>query len=183
MVNDHAAGRVSELAEWHAAYGEFRERFTSHCKDILAGRECGDTQDILERLDDAVLAYPAGKELMPHRYIFMDFCKMVNAFLRWDGRRSDTKMANALMELCSSIGDAFARGALLRGALHGTPFAGAEYDAEIAGLDRAVRKMLKESYDIMPYDYEICPEVEDMVLHPEKHKFTPVPPGAYGGGA
>ena len=175
-------GGTDALERWHAAYGKFREQFVSHCRDILTERGCGDAQDMLESLKDAVLAYPAGKELMPHRCIFMDFCKMANAFLRWDGRGSNLTITNSLMGLCRAVGDTFALGARLHGARSGEQFAGDDYDAEIARLDKAVRARLKESYDIMPYDYEVCPEVEDMILHPERHRFTPVPPDAYGGG-
>ena len=66
-----AVRRTCEMAplSWYATYNlEFRPKLENHFEDILAERESVyGAPDMLERLDDAVLDYPASREFVEHR--------------------------------------------------------------------------------------------------------------------
>lgn len=187
--NVHAAvGRTYEKApfKWYTTYNlEFKPRFESHCRAVLDGRDCDAAQDILGRLDDAVLDYPANLEFTEHRAIFMDFAKMLNAFLRWDSYRTRKDMMEVLYVLCGRIWNVFTYGVRI---YYHDPYYDdrvvawtAKYKQELVELDSTVRSRLKEFDKVVVDNVEMDPDVIDMILHPEKYKFEPLVPSTIAG--
>ena len=181
-INMHdAIQRAYETApfKWYTTYNlEFGPKLESHLKDILADRESRyRAQDILERLDDAVLDYPTDRVFMGHRAAFMDYAKMLNAFLRWDSYRTRKDMVNVLHELCGRIWTVFARGVRIH--QHDSYYDDrveaweVQYKQELAKLDHTVRKWLKEFDKVVVEDVELDPDIVEMMQHPEKYKFKP----------
>ena len=166
--------------KWYDTYNlKFRPKFESHCKDVLAGRESRHSvQEMLGRLDDAVLDYPTIPEFMGHRMIFMDFAKMLNAFMRRDSYHTDKDMLTTLRGLCGSIWDAFAYGVRVH---HHDP----QYDDRVGEwtsmykrkvdrLDGEILNRMEEFGDVGIDEAELPPEIVDMALHPERYEFTPL---------
>ena len=93
--------------KWYTTYNlEFRPKLESHFGDMLAKRKSRySSQDILERLDDAVLNYTTVPEFLEHRMIFMDYAKMLNAFLRWDLYPTRHDLLKMLRAMCGDIWD------------------------------------------------------------------------------
>lgn len=177
-----AVKRTYEVApsKWYTAYNlEFKPQFERYCKDALAGREGMHTaSDMLERLDDAVLDYPTTPEFMEHRLAFMDFAKMVNAFLRRDSHHTPKNTPRWLPALCSSMWETFAYGVRVH---HHDP----QYDghtgrwAEMYGealdkLEHETARRMRQFGDVSVNEPGLAPEIEDMILHPEDHVFTPL---------
>ena len=98
--------------KWYGAYNpEFKNKFENYCNSIRQDRASRyDNHVILNLLDDIVLAYPPLPKFMGHRRIFMDFAKMLNAFLRSDMHRTRKDMLDILQDLCDRIWDVFAYG-------------------------------------------------------------------------
>lgn len=177
-----ATKRAYEAApsRWYDTYNlKFKPQFESHCKAVSTGRESMyGAHDILERLDDAVLDYPTGPNFMEHRVVFMDFAKMLNAFLRWDSYHTRKDMVDTLHDMCDGIWSVFAYGARIR--FHDTYYDDRidawedQYRRELAELDHMVRRRLKEFDGVVTDDVEMDRDVMDMVSHPEKYKFTPL---------
>ena len=181
-----AVARAYEIApyRWYKTYGlEFRPKFESHCKDLLAGRESRYADEkILDMLDDAVLDYPSGRAFIHHRMIFMDFAKMLNSFLRWDSYRTSNDMMKTLLELSDEIWDVFARMARIHN--HDE-----YYDDRVAGwkaaykqksdvLNGVILKRMKEFDAVVVDETRLAPHIEGVLLHPERHTFTPLVPHA-----
>ena len=166
--------------KWYTTYNlEFKPKFERHFGDVLAGRESMyGARDILELLDDAVLDYPTVPEFMEHRMSFMDFAKIVNAFLRQDSYHTNEDMAKALRRLCDFIWETFAYGVRIH---QHDP----QYDEDVERwknmygnalrkLERRTLKHMNEFGDVGVDEPGLKPEIEDMVLHPERHVFTPL---------
>lgn len=180
-AND-AVKRTYERApsKWYTAYNrEFKSQFESYCKDVLAGRDGTYTDsDMLGRLDDAVLDYPTIPEFMEHRMVFMDFAKMVNVFLRRDPHHIPKDTAKWLPDLCSTIWDTFTYGVRVH---HHDP----QYDSHVEKwigmygealdkLERETVERMEQFGDVSVNEPRLAPEIEDMILHPENHDFTPL---------
>lgn len=169
--------------KWYTTYNlEFGPNLGRHFRDILAGRESRySAQNVLEQLDDVVLDYPTDRAFMGHRAAFMDYAKMLNAFLRWDSYHTRKDMVEVLYDLCERVWDVFAWGARIR---HHDPYYDERVDAwdvkykqELTELDHTVRGWLKKFDEVVVDEMEVDPEVLDMVLHPEKYEFAPLVPG------
>lgn len=179
---DDAVRRAYEAApfKWYTTYNlEFKPKFERHCRDVLAGRNSKYAdRDILEWLDDAVLDYPTVPEFVGHRMIFMDFAKMLNAFLRWDSYHTRKDVLGMLQVLCGDIWEVFAYGVRV---YHHDPYYDshvdrwrAKYKLELGKLDRTTLKHAEEFDDVVVDETRLAPNIEDMVLHPERHGFRPM---------
>lgn len=179
---DDAVRQAYESApfKWYTTYNlEFKPKFERHCGAVLAGRNSRYTdRDILEWLDDAVLDYPTIPEFVGHRMIFMDFAKMLNAFLRWDSYHTRKDMLRTLQVLCGDIWEVFAYGVRV---YHHDPYYDshadrwmAKYKRELGKLDRATLKHAEKFDDVVVDETRLAPDIEDMVLHPERHGFRPM---------
>lgn len=165
--------------KWYNTYNrEFGPKLGSHFKDILAGRPSQySVWNILEWLDDAVLDYPTDRKFMGHRAAFMDYAKMLNAFLRWDAYHTQKDVIYALQGLCDTIWVVFARGVRIHH--HDSHYDDrvtdwtAQYKQDLDKLDDEVRMQLKALDGIVVDEMNVDPEVQDMVQHPEKYKFEP----------
>lgn len=177
-----AVKRAYEAApfKWYDTYNlKFRPKFESHCKDVLAGRESRHSaQEALGWLDDAVLDYPTIPEFMGHQMIFMDFAKVLNAFMRRDSYHTDKDMVATLRGLCGSMWDAFAYG--VRVYRHDPQYNDrvgewtSMYKREVDRLDGEILNLMEEFGDVGIDEAELPPEIVDMALHPERHEFTPL---------
>ena len=165
--------------KWYSAYNlEFKPKFESHCNAILDGHQSAHTNDdILNWLDDAVLDYPPLPKFMEHRRIFMDFAKMLNSFLRSDSSRTRKDLLETLQILSDRVWEVFAYG--VRVDCHNDYYDDrvddwkAAYAKKIDDLDGEVREHIKKFDVAVVDDRRLAPEVEDMILHPEKHDFKP----------
>ena len=177
-----AVRRTYEMApsKWYAAYNlEFKPQFEKYCRDARAGREGTYTdRDMMERLGDAVLDYPTVPEFMEHRLAFMDFAKMTNALLRGDPHHIPKDASKWLSDLCSSIWETFAYGVRI---YHHDPQYASHvetwsdmYSKALDGLEYETAKCMKLFGDVGVDEPDLAPEIEDMALHPERHKFTPL---------
>lgn len=132
----------------------------------------------MERLDDAVLEYPTVPEFMGHRMVFMDFAKILNAFLRRDSYHTRTDMLTRLGVMCSSIWKTFAYGVRVH---HHDPQYDTHtmkwtrmYDDALNELDCEMTRCMEQFGNVGVSEPDLAPEIEDMVLHPERHEFTPL---------
>lgn len=166
--------------KWYTTYNrEFKPKFKRYCRDALAGRDGIYTDSaMLEQLDDAVLDYPTDPEFMEHRMNFMDFAKIVNAFLRRNPDHAAKDTLVWLSALCSDIWETFAY--RVRMHHHDAPYDGhakvwAEaYDKALGELDRETAKRMKQFGDVGVNEPDLAPEIKDMIRHPERHVFTPL---------
>lgn len=176
-----AVKRAYETApyKWYTTYNrEFRPKLKSHFRRILGGGKSRySAQNVLRRLDNAVLDYPTNREFREHRMVFMDFAKMMNALLRSDSYSTQEYMIETLYKLCDEIWAVFAYGARIH---NHDPYYDNSVDAwenrykdELDELDREVRERLEEFDKIVVDDIGIDPDVVDMIQHPEKQEFVP----------
>ena len=166
---------------WYVSYKlEFMPKFESHCKDIKENRKSLYTpEQLLDLFDDAVLDVPMDPKFIGIRLVFMDYSKILNAFLRWDEYTSHIDLLDELLEICHNIWNVFAYG--MRAYNHDDyyePHADEwrhKYEEEVRALDRIVIERVKK-YDgiVVDDDLHIPPDVEDMILHPERHAFKPL---------
>ena len=168
--------------EWYSVYNlEFKVKFEDFCKSIQLGQEHHESRytnnDILDSLDNAVLGYPPFPKFMEHRRIFMDFAKILNAFLRSDTYLKHKDKFMVLQERCNRIWDVFAYGVRLE---HHDDYYDdrinswkEKYEQELNDLDIEIRKQVKIFETIAVDTRRFIPEVEDIVCHPEKHSFKP----------
>lgn len=165
--------------KWYITYNqEFRPKLASYCEEILADLESRrSAHDTLERLDDAVLDYPTDRAFIGHRAVFMDYAKMLNAFLRWDSHHTRKDMMKLLRNLSDSIWTAFARGVRI---YHHDQYYDdcvdsweTLYKRQLADLDHTIRRKLAEFDEVVVDDVKIDPDVVDVIQHPEKYKFVP----------
>lgn len=168
---------------WYVSYRlEFMPKFEAHCKDVREGRESRHTpKQVLECLDDAVLDFPAASEFLGIRMTFMDFAKILNAFLRWDSYRTHGDLLDELSTMCNDIWDTFAYGMRV---YHHDPYyehhAGGwmrEYERKLRELDRVTLERVRKFDRVVADDTRLAPDMEDMVLHPERHTFKPLEVG------
>ena len=175
-----AVERTYETApsKWYATYNlRFKPQFEEHCKDMSAGRESRyANRDILEWLEDSVLDYPTVPEFLEHRMIFMDFAKMANAFLRRDLHHAPRDTLKWFSDLCSSMWDTFAYGVRVH---HHDPQYDTHiekwtemYDDALDKLEHETAERMEQFGDVGVVEPDLAPEMEDMVLHPERHEFT-----------
>lgn len=163
---------------WYRTYKlEFMPKFESYCKAELEERDNRyHNKDIEDRLDDAVLDYPALPEFAEHRMIFMDFAKMLNALLNSTNLSSDKRreMLHALGPMAEKIWKAFAERTRIEH--HDDYYAGdverwkIAYNDHISDLDREITWHLK-NFESIADDRTLAPELEDIILHPERHDF------------
>ena len=174
--------RVYETAPtpWYVSYRlEFMPKFEAYCRDIREGRESRHApKQILEFLDDAVLDFPTASEFLGIRMIFMDFAKILNAFLRWDAHCTRSDLSAELSIMCNDIWETFAYGMRVH---HHDPYYKRHmaswkriYEQELHKLDHATLKRVKKFDSIVIDDMCMAPDVEDMALHPERHTFKPL---------
>ena len=186
MANEYptvqtAVKRAYETApyKWYITYNrEFRPKLKSHFRRILVGGKSRySAQNVLRRLDNAVLDYPTNREFREHRMVFMDFAKMMNAFLRSDSYSTQEDMIETLYELCDEIWAVFAYGARIHkhDAYYDSRVGTWEnmYRRELGMLDRAIRGWLEVFDNVAVDDIGIDPDVVDMIQHPEKQEFVP----------
>ena len=176
-----AVQRTYETApsKWYTAYNlEFKPQFEKYCMGARAGRDGYADRDMMERLGDAVLDYPTVPEFMGHRMAFMDFAKMANALLRCDPHHVPKDASEWLSGLCSSIWETFAYGVRIH---HHDPQYDthmekwlAMYSEALDGLERETARCMKLFGDVGVDEPDLAPEIEDMALHPERHRFTPL---------
>lgn len=165
---------------WYVSYKlEFMPKFETHCKDIRGGRESSYApKQILELLDDAVLDFPTASEFLGIRMIFMDFAKILNAFLRWDAYHTRSDLLNELSTMCNDIWETFSYG--VRIYHHDSHYEHhmdnwkRKYEQELHELDCATLERVKKFDSIVVDDMCLAPDMEDMVLHPERHTFKPL---------
>ena len=181
----HVGGMIRNIYEGapyklYSTYNlQFKPKFDSHCKTILNGRKSMYTNDdILDLLDDAVLAYPLPPKFMEHRRVFMDFAKMLNALLRSDASATHTDLLTLLREISHDVWNVFAYGVRID---HHDPSYDYKvkkwthrYKKELIRLDTEIRAHVKTFEAAVVDPTRLAPDVEDMILHPEKHEFTPV---------
>ena len=162
---------------WYTSYKlEFMPKFETYCKDIKRRQECVHTpKQILEFLDDAVLDFPTAPGFLEIRMIFMDFAKILNAFLRWDAHHTRSDLLDELSIICNNIWETFADGVRV---YHHDPYYEHhvdrwkhEYEHELYNLDRIILEYGKKFDSIVVDDMHLAPDMEDMVLHPERHTF------------
>lgn len=177
-----AVKRTYEMApfKWYRTYNlHFKPQFESYCKDALADRESTYTdRDMLERLDDAVLDYPTIPEFLKHRAVFMDFAKIVNAFLRRDLHRAHKDTLEWISDICSDIWETFAYGVRVHN--HDSQYDSdiekwtEMYNAKLDRLDRETVRRMEQFGDVGVDEPDLDPEIKDMILHPERYEFTPL---------
>lgn len=169
--------------KWYTTYSlEFRPKLESHFRDVLSGRKSTyRAQDILDRLDDAVLDYPTIPEFLEHRMIFVGFAKMLNALLRWDLYHTRHDLLEPLMAMCGNVWDVFTY--MVRILHHDDYYDGRvhdwkiRYNQESAKLYYAIREHARILDKVVVDDLELTPDAEDVILHPERHEFKPLEPG------
>ena len=158
---------------------EFMPKFESHCRDIREGRESRYApKQILELLDDAVLDFPTAPGFLGIRMIFMDFAKILNAFLRWDAYRTRSDLLDELSAMCNDMWETFAYGVRV---YYHDPYYERRvdgwkrmYEQELRELDHAALERVKKFDSVVVDDMRPAPDIEDMVLHPERHTFKPL---------
>ena len=165
---------------WYVSYRlEFMPKFESHCGDIRGGRKsCYAPKQILDLLDDAVLDFPTAPEFLGIRMIFMDFVKILNAFLRWDAYRTRSDLLDELSVMCNDIWETFAYGVRV---YYHDPYYERRvggwkrmYEQELRELDRATLERVKKFDSFVVDDMLPASDMEDMALHPERHTFKPL---------
>lgn len=166
---------------WYTTYKrEFMPRLESYCKAVMGERDNRyATDDIANCLDAAVLDYPLRPEFIEHRRIFMDFSKMLNAFLHSSDSSSDARrdMPGVLQDVSARIWQTFAK--RVRISSHDDYYSDRveewekEYKRHIGVLDEDIIEYVKKFESVVD-DRRLAPEVEDIILHPEKHDFRPI---------
>lgn len=158
---------------------EFMPKFENHCKDMQKGRENKYTpRQILELLDDVVLDFPTALEFLGIRMIFMDFAKILNAFLRWDEYYTHNDLLNELLIMCNDIWETFAYGARVH--YHDSYYKPhmddwkRKYEQKLHKLNCTTLERVKKFDSIVVDDMPLAPDIEDMVLHPELYTFKPL---------
>ena len=112
-------------------------------------------------MDNAVLDYPTNREFREHRMVFMDFAKMMNAFLRSDSYSTQEDTIDTLYRLCDEIWLVFAYGARIH--KHDAYYdnsVGAwkdRYRHELNMLDYDIRELLEMFDDVAVDDIGIDP--------------------------
>ena len=166
--------------QWYVSYKlEFMTKFESHCKDIRNGRKSRHTsKKILELLDGAVLDAPTTPEFLGIRLIFMDFAKIMNAFLRWGAYHTRSDLSDDLLITCNGIWAVFAHAARIH---DHDPYYEChvdewqhKYKEKLCELNRIVLERVEKFDNIVTDDMPLAPDMEDMVLHPERYAFKPL---------
>lgn len=169
--------------EWYTSYNyTFRNKFEVYCSSILGDHASSlSNEDIQNALDEAVLKYPALPEFIEHRRIFMDFAKMLNAFLLSD-ERANTDALVILQQMFNEIWIVFAHGVRVK---HHDDYYGDRvadwqkmYEQKLDNLDADIREKTSSFEAVVSDNRRFNSEIEDMILHPEKHDFKPLPAGA-----
>lgn len=165
---------------WYVAYHrKFQPRFKSYGKALLDGRENMFSKDeISDCLDDAVLEYPGTPGFIGHQRIFMDFSKMLNSFFYSSKSGTDicNELLRALLPLADRIWKVFAEG--VRIVYHDDYYNDKveewknAYKSSIDTLDSDIIQYTKK-FESVGDDRRFTPEIEDIVLYPERHEFKP----------
>lgn len=169
--------------EWYTAYNyTFRNKFEVYCNSILDDHASSlSNEDIQNALDEAVLKYPSLPEFIEHRRIFMDFAKMLNAFLLSD-ERANTDALVTLQQVFDDIWTVFAHGVRIKH--HDNYYEDRVvdwqkiYEQKLDDLDADIREKASSFEAVVADNRRFSPEIEDMILHPEKYDFKPLPAGA-----
>lgn len=182
FYNASAAIKRIEMApfKWYITYNlEFKSQFENYCKNALVGRKGVFTdRDMLDRLDDIVLDYPTIPEFMEHRMAFMDFAKIVNAFLRRDLDHIPNDTLRWIPGICSEIWTTFAYG--VRVYHHDRQYDGhvgkwtEMYGTALQKLEHEIANRMEQFGDVGVDEPDLAPEIKDMTLYPERHEFTPL---------
>ena len=165
---------------WYVTYRrEFQPKFESYGNAILNSRKSMYTKDDISNcLDNAVLEYPTPPEFIEHQRIFMDFSKMLNSFL-YSSKSSAhicNEMLRTLLPLADRIWKVFAEG--VRITQHDDYYNDKVekwknvYKSNINTLDSDIILYTKK-FESVGDDRRFTPEIENMVLHPEKYDFKP----------
>lgn len=169
---------------WYKTYKqEFKVKFDDFCKNIIANKKTMyEPKDILNILDDTVLDFPPLSEFIELRMIFMDFAKIINAFLRSEYLKYKDKF-NVLQTLCNEIWIAFAYGVRVK---HHDMYYDHRvdswknmYDEKINKLNKKILEQQKIFDEFASDNRRFTPEIEDSILYPEKHETVPVTPGIW----
>lgn len=172
--------------EWYTAYNyTFRNKFEVYCSSILYNHASGlSNEDIQNALDEAVLKYPSLPEFIEHRRIFMDFAKMLNAFLLSD-ERANTDALAILQQVFDDIWTVFTHGVRIK---HHDDYYGDRvvdwqkiYEQKLDDLDADIREKASSFEAVVADNRRFSPEIEDMILRPEKYDFKPLPASAIMG--
>lgn len=168
--------------EWYTAYNyTFRNKFEVYCSSILGDQASSlSNENIQNALDEAVLKYPTLPEFIEHRRIFMDFAKMLNAFLLSDERVNTDALA-ILKQIFHEIWIVFAYGVRVK---HHDDYYGDRvadwqkmYEQKLDDLDADIREKASSFEAVVSDNRRFNSEIEDMILHPEKYDFKPLPAG------
>lgn len=171
--------------EWYGAYNtEFKNKLEIYCKSVLNKRENSSLtdDDMQVALDNAVLKYPPLPKFIEHRRIFMDFAKMLDAFLNSEARRKNAHTLPVLRELSDKIWDTFASG--VRVEHHDGHYNDRVddwkrmYERQLGDLEVEIREKISQFEAIVADNRRFSPEIEDLILHPENHDFRPLQPNA-----
>ena len=99
---------------WYKTYKqEFKIKFDNFCNTSNHEKSRYSHKDILDVLDDAVLDFPPFPDFADLRLIFMDFAKILNAFLRSNFLEHQDKLI-MLQKTCDDIWTAFACGVRIK---------------------------------------------------------------------
>ncbi len=169
--------------EWYIAYNyTFRNKFEAYCSSILDEHASSlSNENIQNALDETVLKYPSLPEFIEHRRVFMDFAKMLNAFLLSD-ERTNTDALAILQQVFDEIWTVFAHGVRVK---HHDDYYGDRvadwqkmYEQKLDDLDADIREKASSFEAVVSDNRRFSPEIEDVILHPEKYNFKPLPAGA-----
>ena len=179
----HIEGTVGDIYDdapyaWYKTYKQgFKVKFDSFCNAAGRGKPMYGSNDILNVLDDAVLDFPPLPEFVDLRLAFMDFAKILNAFLRSEYLEHQDKFG-MLQKTCDEIWAVFAHGVRVK--CHDAYYDiraddwDEMYKAKLSVLDKDIRRQEKIFGGIASDDRRFVPEIEDVVLHPEGHTFKPI---------
>ena len=166
---------------WYRTYkSEFMAKFESYCKSILEERDSRYTnEDIEDLLDEAILAYPTLPEFVDHKMIFMDFSKILNAFLHSDDADHGIRMEmlRVLLNLSKEIWNGF--GEIARIGYHDEYYNDkvgkwiSDYKDHMSALDSDVIRYTRK-FESVTDTRKLHPDIEDVILHPDRHDCKPV---------
>ncbi len=165
---------------WYKTYRlTFRSHFEDFCKNQPTDRTARYTSDnILNELDDVVLDYPAEPRFIELRPIVMDFAKILGAFLLSNAYLKHNDKLDILQNLCCRIWEVFAYGVRLE--CHDSYYNDRInewqriYENNLARLDGDIQNYQKTFDKISVDTRKFAPDIEDIILHPERHTFTPL---------
>ena len=182
----HIESTVSDIYgdapyEWYKTYKqEFKVKFDNFCNTAHREEQRYAPQDILNLLDDAVLECPPLSEFGELRMIFMDFAKILNAFLRSENYVEHLDKLSNLQKVCDEIWTGFAY--RVRVKVHDEYYDdrvdewNEKYKMKLDTLNKDILKQEKIFDKITQDNRRFVPEIEDIVLHPERHTFKPFIP-------